>query len=274
MTLEDFKRAVQLDPRDTGFAASTNLVRNFRGASSRAPLPGGPRPWAVADDDTLPTLAEVFDYVPQSLALNIEVKMPTPSDHLTDPAEVERVVSAVWALVSARAALGDARRVFFSSFDPDVTAALVRVQSTYEVWFLSECGREAHVDSRRTSSAAAIDFAANLKLTGVVVPAAMLLRDEAMVASATARGLRMLTYGLDNNDAEGVARQAQLGTSGVIVDDVAGLMGMLRGASPPVPATPPPYTAPAALGAGPAHMLLDAGLIEQKLRQAAAAGER
>ena len=56
----------------------------------------------------------------------------------------------------------------------------------------------------------------------------VLLRNEGRVADAGALGLGLMTYGLDNDSAEAVERQRQLGVQGAIVDDVQAMMGTNR----------------------------------------------
>ena len=61
------------------------------------------------------------------------------------------------------------RAVLFSSFDPDICSALRQRQADYPVYFLSDGGSHPHADLRRTSFAAALDWAAtsNLQVRGV-----------------------------------------------------------------------------------------------------------
>jgi glycerophosphoryl diester phosphodiesterase len=210
--------------------------------------------------------------------------VPTPADALTPPDEVARVIDATWDVASKWVGkgtgsaqgqgLGASRGVFFSSFDPDVVVAmrakLSEAKSECEMWYLSECGEKGHADARRTSVGAALKFASGLGLSGIVVPAAVLLRDEGIMAAAAAGGLLVQTYGLANNDPDGVERQRALGVVGVIVDDVIGLMGRVAGgraggASPPAPSTPQISMA-AALGAAPAPAELVAAAVKFELR--------
>jgi glycerophosphoryl diester phosphodiesterase len=123
-------------------------------------------------------------------------------------------------------------------------------QRECEVWFLSGCGLYPHVDDRRTSFAAACAFAQGNGLEGVVLPASVrgtslleplkhepywlnfstrsrmqvLLSRPEMAAEAAALQLRLMTYGLENNDRAGQQKQRDLGVSGVIVDDVQGAL--------------------------------------------------
>jgi glycerophosphodiester phosphodiesterase len=68
------------------------------------------------------------------------------------------------------------RRIMFSSFDPDVCVELRRRQSRYPVYYLSGCGLYAHADARRTSIPAALSFATEAGMRGVVMPASVLLQ--------------------------------------------------------------------------------------------------
>ena len=59
-----------------------------------------------------------------------------------------------------------------------------------------------------------------------IVPAGVqvLLADECMVVQASALGLGLMTYGLENDSGAALERQRQLGVQGAIVDDVQALM--------------------------------------------------
>jgi glycerophosphodiester phosphodiesterase len=96
--------------------------------------------------------------------------------------------------------------------------------------FLSGGGVYPHVDPRRTSVAAAVDFAAGSGLQGVVLNTAALQWEPGAVEAARNRGLRVMTYGAANDSPEWVRRQFFLGVQGVIVDDVAGVAAALSAA--------------------------------------------
>jgi len=207
---------------------STQLVRDFRGSRSRKPVGGEPRPWTCALDGPLPTLSDLMHAVPAACGMDIEIKMTSGDDvEVTPPQEVERVVGAIWDTVQQFESGSEdqqRRSIFFSSFDPDVCVAMRKRQDQHDVWFLSGCGLYEHVDSRRTSIAAALDFAAAHNLRGVVLPAVILLANESMAQEAQARGLGLMTYGLENDDASAIVKQYELGVAAAIVDDVEGLM--------------------------------------------------
>lgn len=111
----------------------------------------------------------------------------------------------------------------FSSFDPEVCLRLKALRPDSVVMFLSGGGAYAHVDSRRTSILAALEFAAGAGLDGVILETSVLREQQGMVAVARRAGLQMMTYGVLNNDPVWVRQQEGLGVHAVIVDDVVGI---------------------------------------------------
>ena len=103
------------------------------------------------------------------------------------PALLPQVVDA--ALASAP------RLVLFSSFDPEVCTELKRRRPAFPVMFLSGGGAYPHVDARRTSVAAAVEFAAGAGLDGIILETDHLRAEAHMIAEARARGLQVMTYG-------------------------------------------------------------------------------
>ena len=59
----------------------------------------------------------------------------------------------------------------------------------------------------------------------ILTAAQVLLANDAMVLEASALGLALMTYGLENDSPAAVERQKQLGVQGAIVDDVQAMMG-------------------------------------------------
>eukprot|EP00201_Polytomella_parva_P004445 CAMPEP_0175077130 /NCGR_PEP_ID=MMETSP0052_2-20121109/23187_1 /TAXON_ID=51329 ORGANISM="Polytomella parva, Strain SAG 63-3" /NCGR_SAMPLE_ID=MMETSP0052_2 /ASSEMBLY_ACC=CAM_ASM_000194 /LENGTH=365 /DNA_ID=CAMNT_0016346497 /DNA_START=155 /DNA_END=1253 /DNA_ORIENTATION=- len=204
----------------------------------------------------LPTLEELFQRLPLTLGFNIEVKMcnlshapSAPYDPSLYPRglpwdfgrtadeEVERMLTPILKVVEQycpedyvihRTTEGEGvseevgstqRAVFFSSFDPEICIALRRRQSRFPVLFLSGCGIYQIPDSRCTSAQAALDFAREHNLTGLVVPSEVLLFKDnqptedappppgrpkvnaAWLAAACQEAeLELLTYGDENMD--------------------------------------------------------------------------
>ncbi|KAL4440128.1 hypothetical protein ABPG75_003129 [Micractinium tetrahymenae] len=216
-------------------ASSRRLLRKHRNREPAVAHEPTLRAWACEQEDQFPMLAEVFASIPPHVAFDIEIKMATPDDlAVTAPAEVDRMVSATLAAVDAGLAAHGPRLVMFSSFDPDVCLAVKRRRPQAPVMFLSGGGVYVHADPRRTSIAAAVDFAAAASLQGVILDTLALQAAEGggarWVEAARERGLRVMTYGLPNDDPEWVRRQWYLGVQGVIVDDVAGVAAALSAA--------------------------------------------
>jgi len=184
------------------------------------------RPWEVVNEDDFPTLTEVFQSVPSNIGFDIEVKMTTPHDMEQTPAdEVERVVDATLSTIEAVERTladqgGSTRAIMFSSFDPDVCLRLKQLRPNNTIMFLSAGGVDPHVDRRRTSVQAAIDFAESAGLEGIILESSVLKEQHGMVGEALRRGLHVLTYGTHNDEPEWVREQERLGVHAVIVDDV------------------------------------------------------
>lgn len=215
-SLSDFTSLVQqLD----GSTWTTEVVRTFRNRETRKAT-DSLTPWQCQQDDKLPTLQQVFQELPEHVGFDIEVKMTVPDDILaTPPEEIARVVEPIVKVVEECTA-GSSRTIMFSSFDPDVCVRLRQIQNKYPVMFLSGCGLYPHVDPRRTSISAALQFAAQQDLAGVVLPVSVLMANPELMASAKANGLKVLTYGLENDDVYTVEQQMQLGVHAAIVDNV------------------------------------------------------
>ena len=213
---------------------STRLLRALVGDE---PVdPGNPTVagWEADSESRLPSLAELFAAIPPHVAFDIEIKVATSSRTVHTPLrEVERLLSAILSAVDAAQAAAEAagrprREILYSAFDPDVCAELAQRRPDAAVMFLSGGGQYAHSDPRRTSFAAAIDWARGANLAGVIFHAGRLRAAlEAVVRDALAAGLQVMTYGQDNTDAGYVEEQYARGVRGVIVDDVSSVVDAL-----------------------------------------------
>jgi glycerophosphodiester phosphodiesterase len=223
-----FKRAAPSGASGLDGAAVLQAVAAAADGSS-ADVPAATRQrWCCEADDGFPTLEQLFSSLPSQLAFNIEVKMATPDELAATPeAEIQRMVGPILEVVGR---CGGDRQVVFSSFDPDVCRALRAAQQQHSVMFLSTGGRDWHADPRRMSIAAAIEEACAHQLSGVVVDSGALRTCPEAAELARNRGLKLLTYGLENDSVEWVLMQQRLGVTGVIVDDLQGLMAVLGGA--------------------------------------------
>lgn len=211
LTLAEFQRIYEMGR--TGMP----LKRRFH---SRSGILGKLTDWRCTLDDKLPTLAEVFAAVPEQIGFDIEVKMAVPDTVAqTSATEVDRCIGPILECLSYTRS--SHRQIMFSSFDPEVCRALRDRQNSVAVYLLF-CGLTWHIDERRTSTAAAIDFALHHQLKGIVMETRTLRTRPGTAAAAHRQGLQLVTYGLDNNDPFWVMHQhLRLGICGVIVDDVA-----------------------------------------------------
>ncbi|KAK9808810.1 hypothetical protein WJX72_004106 [[Myrmecia] bisecta] len=212
LTLSEFKGLSSLSARNA-LLRDFELEGGYRAAASVA--------WQCAEEDELPTLAEVFQQVPTQIGFDIEVKMTTP-DHVptTTAGEVDRVVGAILDEVQ-HISKHSRRTLVFSSFDPEVCAALRARQTQWPVMFLSAGGVDEHCDARRTSIDAAIGFALGTGLQGIILDAGALHAQQHMAGLARSKGLHVYTYGLQNDDPEWVRQQYMIGVQGAICDDVS-----------------------------------------------------
>jgi len=202
-----------------------SVVRKFKDRGNGFMTMSQPMRWHLPSDAPFPRLEQLFKELPSNLAFNIEVKMATPDElAVTPPEEVTRMVDAILDTValysSSSSDQGSSRPVVFSSFDPDVCRELRARQSQWPVMFLSTGGKDWHADPRRMSIDAALAVAATYDLSGVVLESAALARQPQAVAFARSQGLKVVTYGFENDNPEWVKQQQELGVCAVIVDDV------------------------------------------------------
>jgi glycerophosphodiester phosphodiesterase len=246
--------------------------------------------WRAGLDAPFPRLEQLFEGLPPELGFNIEVKMATPDSLAVTPAaEVERMVAPILRVLQAYCSGSDPqqqggasstssparppRPILLSSFDPDVCRELRARQSSWPVMFLSTGGRDWHADPRRMSISAALAVASSYSLSGVVLDSGALAAEPEAVALARAQGVKVVTYGLENDDPAWVLRQQQLGVFAVIVDDVPRITGALPllMSAQEQPAAADLGAASAAAGSGPSGAALARSMsLEGPLPAAAA----
>ena len=214
VTLAQFKGLCSSD----GFPATQPLLRQFH--KQDGTLMPTFTTWRVNEDCELPTLAEVFSSIPADIGFDIEMKMTTPDDQLhTTPQEVSRMSDATLAVVQSFT--NQDRTIFFSSFCPDMCKHLKVSQAAHPVMFLSDIGAVWHCNPERTSLLAAIQLAKEANLNGIVVETAELkMKHQHMVEVIRDAGLHLLTFGIDNNDADWVRKQQFLGVHAAIIDEL------------------------------------------------------
>ncbi|GIL71283.1 hypothetical protein Vretimale_2860 [Volvox reticuliferus] len=252
---DDKREPVAIKVAD-GTQEPRGLLRLFRDRATRQWATSYEQ-WKCDQDDAIPTLEAVFAALPPEVGFDIEIKMTTGDDVVHTPSdEVERMLGAILPVVNRCSSSsspssgpvsappsplptahltdcgcrnGDVvtpqrrRRIMFSSFDPDVCVELRRRQTEHPVYYLSGCGLYTHADARRTSIPAALSFASEAGMRGIVVPASVLLKNMDLVESANRNHLELMTYGLENNDLDCLKAQADAGVVAAIVDEVEGV---------------------------------------------------
>jgi len=204
------------------------LHRRFRSRMHPQPDPPSQHTaWHCFDDDALPSLKDVLESLPLDLGLNLEIKMATPDTlAATPPLEIERMTQPIVDLLIKNSRVEDGRQIVVSSFDPDICTEIKRkleeaLLTTIPVMLLSEGGFSPHADPRRTSISTAIDFCMEHQLMGLVVNTSRLRCEPHQIDIAIRHGLKVMTYGLENDDITWLEEQWKLGVHGAIVDDVA-----------------------------------------------------
>ncbi|XP_062151685.1 glycerophosphodiester phosphodiesterase GDPD1, chloroplastic-like [Alnus glutinosa] len=169
--------------------------------------------WDVEADDSLCTLQEAFQQVEPSLGFNIELKF---DDHIVYQQDyLTHVLQAILQVVFEYA---KDRAIVFSSFQPDASLLLRKLQNAYPVFFLTNGGTEIYYDERRNSLEEAIKLCLEGGLQGIVSEVKGVFGNPGAVNKIKEAKLSLLTYGKLNNVAEAVYVQHLMGVNGVIVD--------------------------------------------------------
>mmetsp|Transcript_9648 Transcript_9648/g.31617 ORF Transcript_9648/g.31617 Transcript_9648/m.31617 type:complete len:214 (+) Transcript_9648:249-890(+) len=180
--------------------------------------------WVPEVSDELPTLRELYEKLPPHVGFNIELK--TDEHAVPRGAELEAYIDAILGV--SREFHSSSRRVFFSSFDPEVALAMRLAQEQQPVLLLTDAAEDGpHADPRRNSIAAAIDFVRANRLDGVVAEVSALLQESHHVDELHASGLLIMTYGTANVDPQLAVLQAGWGVHAIITDHVESVKGGL-----------------------------------------------
>lgn len=172
--------------------------------------------------DQVASLRDTFRRAPPALGFNIELKYPSAEELAAMSARFASRSHFVDAVLTVVLEEGGARRVIFSTFDPDCAALLSLKQPRYPVLFLTCGGTKAFLDPRMNSLDAALQFAAASHLQGVVAEVTSVLGNLAeRVAEFHRVGLLLFTWGLGNNELRHYEAQRKAGVDGIILDDVA-----------------------------------------------------
>jgi len=171
--------------------------------------------------DFFPTLRQTLQRVPQNIGFNVEIKYPVADEiQKYNLRPVNRNIYLDCILWEIYEHAKD-RFIVFSSFDPEICLMLAAKQPHYPVFFLTQLGTVIRSDPRSNSPEASIDFALSTGLGGLVCPAKHLIENPDVIQKIKASGLRVCTWGAENNVPTNVHIQKKAGVDGVIVDHVA-----------------------------------------------------
>ncbi|KAF3432342.1 hypothetical protein FNV43_RR27082 [Rhamnella rubrinervis] len=169
--------------------------------------------WKVENDDPLCTLEEVFQKVKHSMGFNVELKFDDQIVYKEE--ELTHVLQVILNVVNEYA---KDRPIIFSSFQPDASLLIRKLQNTFPVFFLTNGGSEIYTDVRRNSLDEAIKLCISSGLQGIVSEVKAIFRNPGAVTRIKDSNLALLTYGQLNNVSEVVYMQHLMGVEGVIVD--------------------------------------------------------
>ncbi|XP_071692863.1 glycerophosphodiester phosphodiesterase GDPD1, chloroplastic-like [Rutidosis leptorrhynchoides] len=169
--------------------------------------------WKVEKDDHFCTLEEVFQKVNHSKGFNIEFKF---DDNIIYTEE--ELVHAIQVVLRVVFKYANDRPIFFSSFQPDATLLVRKLQSTHLVFFLTNGGMETYTDERRNSLEEAMKLCLEGGLNGIVAEVRSILRNPGIVKRIKDAKLSIISYGQLNNMREVINAQILMGVDGAIVD--------------------------------------------------------
>ncbi|EPQ30369.1 uncharacterized protein PFL1_01895 [Pseudozyma flocculosa PF-1] len=193
--------------------------------------------WKTALKGRVAPLEKLFEILPVSIGVDIEVMYPSTAEVRQKPGmpkmEVNAFVDTILHTVYAAATTNkeQSRKILFSSTSPTVCTALNWKQPNYPVFFGSHCGisgeaslrgqleptARQETDPRRESISEAVRFAKSNNLLGIMVEVALLDHVPNLVHSVKAAGLLLITTGKKR------ARQATAASVEMLDEDKAGV---------------------------------------------------
>ncbi|ESN93429.1 hypothetical protein HELRODRAFT_88788 [Helobdella robusta] len=173
-----------------------------------------------------PKLESVFQFLPEDMIFNIEIKycMKMKTGSLEDDlCYVEERNIFVNSILEVSFKNVKSRKIMFSSFDPDICCMLKAKQSSFPVMFLTQgTGIYSDFKDERTLTVdKAISFAVSESLYGVVPHTKHILSNLACIKMAHEKNLHIFTWGDDNNDVETIKTLIDNDVDGIILDNIS-----------------------------------------------------
>lgn len=195
-----------------GHVARTRSCSSLSAAAEISSTPAA----SITISESFPSFERVLCEVPPDMGFNVELKFSelrigSEGTIVNRGLLVDRVLDVL-------SKVGGARKIVFSSFDPDLCLICKLKQKRYPVFFLTEGAHVVDDDPRQNSLEAAIVWAKRCGLDGIVADVASFVQRPEMVKAVHAAKLAFVSYGKLNNDPKVVALQRQWKMNGIITD--------------------------------------------------------
>ncbi|KAF5393716.1 hypothetical protein D9757_000308 [Collybiopsis confluens] len=181
-------------------------VRSGRSLDESKIVPSGD--WPALMSKAMVPLVQLLKILPPSIGICLEVVYPSRETRerlsLSRRLDLNQVVDTVLKTIyqTSQDSRNARRRIMFTSFSPDICAALNWKQPNYAVFLASHCGRNVdrsshpigfesgdNQDRRLSSLAATVEFARMNNLLGVFIDATLLLQVPSLIQSVRNAGL-------------------------------------------------------------------------------------
>ncbi|KAL9881353.1 glycerophosphocholine phosphodiesterase GPCPD1-like isoform 1-T1 [Glossina fuscipes fuscipes] len=171
------------------------------------------------------TLETVLKKTPRDIILNIDVKWPIRLENgnwVDGVIREENMNDYVDAIIEIVLKHAGTRKIIFSAFCPDVAAVLHLKQNKYPVFLLCHGAFAGvqFVDSRGHDLHAAVSFAHVMELQGINVHASHLLEYKGDRTFIQKSGLRLITWGSQNRDADFREKLNSWKLDGIVYDRI------------------------------------------------------
>ncbi|KAF2651232.1 GDPD-domain-containing protein [Lophiostoma macrostomum CBS 122681] len=177
--------------------------------------------------DVFATLKDTLCSLPESVGFDLELKYSRLHEfHKADMAPITIEINTfVDTILDALSQYAGNRRIFLSSFTPEICIALSLKQKAYPIFYITAARRPMIDMEKRTSSLqVASRFARKWGLAGLVVYAESVVMCPRLIGEIQAKGLMIGTFGQLNDVPENVELQVKGGIDFIIADRV-GLVG-------------------------------------------------
>ncbi|KAJ1536530.1 Glycerophosphocholine phosphodiesterase [Nowakowskiella sp. JEL0078] len=193
-------------------------------------------PWKGNFTDTIQskflTLENAFQQCPQEIGFNVEVKYPCTEEAENDKLHIQGINAFVDCILKCVFDNHAERKIFFSSFHPELCWMLKLKQTRFPVLFLTSASSSTF-DRRNSTIDESIKFATWSSLAGIVINILPLLENPSKLKeirktlsntdsneATVDGGMIFATWGSGNNIIENVLWQIKEGVDAIILDSI------------------------------------------------------